>query len=100
MYVVLSHPTVNAKTLNGNETVGLRRAVTSLQQHYHDQKLLPRSAVLPHRNGVDRLAMLRDEIVHKALRVSRADIEPHLREAQLFTSAVSLQILGRDLLQS
>jgi Squalene-hopene cyclase C-terminal domain len=100
MYVILSHPTVNEKTVKDKETIGLRRAMTRLQDHYHAQKLLPRNAVLPHRNGVDRLAILRDEIVHKALRVSRPDIDSHLREAQSFTSAISLQILGRDLLQS
>lgn len=99
MYAVLEQPQINVRTMEGRQTIGLRAAMTKLQTHYQDHGLLDRSAVLPHRQGVDRLAYLRDEVAHKALRVGQSDIQAPLDVARRFVSAVALQVLGRDLLQ-
>lgn len=99
LYAVLEQPQINVRTMEGSKTIGLRAALTKLQTHYQDHGLLDRGAVLPHRQGVDRLAYVRDEVVHKALRVGRSDIDAPLDVARRFASAVALQVLGHDLLQ-
>jgi hypothetical protein len=66
--------------------------------------LLPEAGVhregdaIPEQNGIERLAYLRDQVVHKALRVSSADISAPLAAAREFVTSVAQRILGHDIL--
>ena len=98
LYAVLQQPTLNVRVLDGNRTIGLRNAIGKLQEAYQSQGIIDRGARLPERPAVDRLAYLRDEIVHKALRVSTADIADPLASTRRFISYISRRTLGYDLL--
>jgi hypothetical protein len=99
MYAVLQHPTVGVRVLERNRTIGLRPALTKLQESYQANGTIGRAARLPDQGGVDRLAYLRDEVVHKGLRVSAPDIVGPMSQSQRFIRYVSGETLGYDLLR-
>jgi hypothetical protein len=96
---VLQHPTVGVRVLERNRTIGLRPALTKLQESYQANGTIGRAARLPDQGGVDRLAYLRDEVVHKGLRVSAPDIVGPMSQSQRFIRYVSGETLGYDLLR-
>lgn len=101
LYGLLSLPKISAKIFeNPGETIGLRKALTSFQEHLYQAGTLPRGSVLPYRNELAHLAHLRNEIVHKGLAVAEADCRPLVNIACAFATKYSREYLGIDLLEA
>jgi hypothetical protein len=98
LYAVLEDPALGVKTWDGRETIGARKALTRLQEKLRERGELAKGAVLAFRSPVDRLLYLRDEIVHKGLQVSSADIADPVAGAAQFISRYSSRLTGSDLL--
>ncbi len=101
LYGLLSLPRVNVPVFErANRTIGMRRALDAFQAHLQQTGALPLGAVVDHRNELDRLAYLRDEVVHKGLVVGEAECRQLVSDARAFASRYSLQLLGGDLLET
>lgn len=88
---------MGTKVIENNRTIGLRSALGKVQNALQATGTLARGETLPQRGSVDRLAYLRDEVVHKGLAVSRADISNHIGDSKKLCSFVSTAILSEDL---
>jgi hypothetical protein len=81
---------------NGQRTIGLRSAVSKL-----DECLREATGVhLSCKSQVQMLASARDGIVHKGIVVARSTVRDHLSDAQKFLTATSQRTIGYDLLGS
>jgi hypothetical protein len=99
LYGLLSDPRINHRIFNNDgTTIGARKAITSFQTYLQDGGSLGRNALLPYRNSLDRLASLRDQVVHKGLSVGEDDCRELVADAQRFISHYSVAILGGDIL--
>jgi len=98
LYSVLSHPSVNGKIfLNRNETIGMRKALTQFQTHLQNAGEIKRGEVISYRNSLDRLAYLRDQIVHKAIGINQSECRSLVNDALKFVTKYSLMIHGFDI---
>lgn len=98
LYSALSQPSVNMKIFEKpDETIGMRKALTAFQTHLQNIGKLRRDETIPLRNSLDRLAYLRDEIVHKGIDITPTDCQPIVEDASRFTSKFSLEIFGYDI---
>jgi hypothetical protein len=67
-------------------------------QTYLQQKGIKSSEVVLSRNSLDRLAYLRDQVVHKAIDVTESECCSLIDDAASFITKYSLQIFGFDVL--
>jgi hypothetical protein len=86
------------KIFDKGQTIGLRIALSSMQTWMQQNRLLKPNQILPFSNEIQRLAYLRDEIVHKAIDVSEEDTKSSIQSAMAFASSNSKMILGFDIL--
>lgn len=99
LYGLLCQPEVGISIWKDKQdTLGLRVASRKLEGHLKEKKLLAQSAILAHRNDLDSLAYIRDQVVHKASHVSRRDAIEKIAGAHSFVSEHSRSLIGRDLL--
>jgi len=99
LYACLCDRSVNIKIfVNPNETIGMRKALTSLQGHFQRLKVLSRSQNIEYRNELDRLAYLRDQVVHKAGAVSGREAKELAQAGVRFANLQAQRIFGFDLL--
>jgi hypothetical protein len=97
LYTCLEHPTINVPIFEGSSrsrTIGLRRALNNIEESLHSIGLLSQGAPVPRRNQIDRLAYLRDEVVHKGAAVSREDARRLTDEADRFMDQLSSSLFG------
>jgi hypothetical protein len=98
LYSVLSRPDVNIKVFEKiDKTIGMRKALTQFQVYLQDKGKIKPNQVLPYRNSLDRLAYLRDEVVHKGIDITNTMCRPLIDEAVKFAAKYSLEILGFDI---
>ena len=100
LYSVLSHPSINIPVFNkkGDKTIGMKDALDQFQTYLQQKKLIkPTEAVLC-RNSLDRLAYLRNQIVHKAIDVPESECRGLINDAQRFVAKYSLQIFNFNVL--
>jgi uncharacterized protein YjhX (UPF0386 family) len=83
---------------NKTETIGFREALTSFQEQLKIKKALNPNEIIPHRNHLESLAHLRDEIIHKAADITDASARPLIEAAWQFASKYSREIFQIDLL--
>lgn len=97
LYGALSQPSINKPIFapGGQTTIGLRRALDALEDAIRSQS--QSTAPLDLRNEMDRLAWLRDQVVHKALVVDTAECREYVFHARAFIERYHGRILGRDL---
>jgi hypothetical protein len=94
LYSALTAPTINVKIFDRDETVGMKKALTLFQTHLQEKGRIPRNQVVPHRNSLDRLAYLRDQIVHKGIDVSQSECRPLIDDAAEFAGTYSVEVFG------
>ncbi len=98
LYSVLSHPSVNIKIfVTSNETIGMKKALTQFQTYLQNKGEIKRNEVIPYRNSLDRLVYLRDQVVHKAIDITRSECRPLIDDALRFAGRYSLKIFGFDI---
>ena len=100
LYSLLSYPSINVPIFDnkGINTIGMRKALNEFQGHLRKGGgIKPTEAVYCH-NSLDRLAYLRDQIVHKAIDVTESECHSLIDDASRFMSRYSLQIFGFDIL--
>ncbi len=97
LYGVLSLVTVNVRIFDGSETIGMRKALKRFQSHLQQLGRIGRNEVVLFRNDLDRLAYLRDQVVHKSIDVAESECRELVDRAMDFVSAYSAQFLGKDL---
>jgi len=98
LYSVLDDPKVNIKIFTGaNETIGMRKALIQFQTYLQDEDKIKRNEVISHRNSLDRLAYVRDQIVHKAIGVDQEECRHLVDKALRFMAKYSLEIFGFDI---
>jgi hypothetical protein len=86
------------KIFDKGQTIGLRSALSSMQTWMQQNRLLKANEILAFSNEIQRLAYLRDEIVHKAIDVSEEDTKSSIQSAMVFASRSSKAVLGFDIL--
>ena len=97
LYACLEHPTINVPIFEGNSrnrTIGLRKALSKIEESLQFNGQLSEDESVPRRNQIDRLAYLRDEVVHKGAAVSREDARRLIEEADRFMDQVSGWVFG------
>jgi hypothetical protein len=69
LYSLLSDSNVNIPVFNkkGNQTIGMREALDQFQAYLQQKKIIKATDTVFYRNSLDRLAYLRDQIVHNDL---------------------------------
>jgi hypothetical protein len=100
VYACLEHPSVNVSVFESKSrtrTIGLKSALDRLEESLRDSGRI-RGPRLPRRNHLDRLAYLRDEVVHKGASVSRNDARRLTAEVVRFTQELSETVYGFSLL--
>ncbi|MBA7495410.1 hypothetical protein ES702_05992 [subsurface metagenome] len=100
LYSVLTHPSVNIRIFerNGVNTIGMRKALVRLQDHLQEKGEIRRNEVVLYRSSLDRLAYLRDQVVHKGIDVTQSACRPLIDDALKFVAKYSVKILGVDIL--
>jgi hypothetical protein len=100
LYSILSHHDVNIPIFSpkGGMTIGMRDAIEKFQVFLQNKKIIKSGDVLSFRNSLDRLAYLRDQIVHKAINVSTSDCLPLIEDSIKFVKKYSLLIFNFDIL--
>jgi hypothetical protein len=99
LYSVLTHPSINILIFKkDNTTIGMKRALDEFEGYLKRQGSIKHNAVLSHRNSLDRLKYLRDQIVHKAIGIAESDCHPLIEDALRFTREYSLQVFSFDVL--
>lgn len=97
LYAVLSHPSVNIKVFQRpDRTIGMRSALRRFQTHLQEGDRLERNEVIPFRNSLDRLAYVRDQVVHKAIDVTGSECRPLVTDALKFARRYSIEVFGYD----
>jgi hypothetical protein len=97
LYSILSHETINVKIFKDKEkTIGYRKALIEFQNFLQNKGEIKKNEVLPYRNSLDRLAYLRDQIVHKGLIINKTESYPLIKDAQKFLSLFSLKVFNFD----
>jgi hypothetical protein len=99
LYACLQEPGVNIKILaEGNETIGFRKALTSLQTHFQSKKILKSSEIIEYRNQMDRLALRRDGVIHRAEVIAALEANELYESAVLFVNLNCKRIFNSKLL--
>jgi hypothetical protein len=97
LYSVLDHPSVNIKIFQkADETIGMRKALTRFQEYLQSKGKIKQNEVVPYRNSLDKLAYLRDQVVHKAINITQSECRPLVDNALKFAAKYSLEIFGFD----
>lgn len=96
LYSVLNH--LNIKIFERpDETIGMRKALTRFQTYLQDEGKMKRNEVVAYRNSLDRLAYLRDEVLHKCIDITGSMCHPLVDDALKFATKYSLEIFGHDI---
>lgn len=82
-----------------NQTIGMRSALTAVQGWLQQTKRLKPNEIIHHRNSLERLAHLRDEVVHKAAEITVRECRKLIDECSQFATEYSLEIYGYDYLE-
>lgn len=99
LYGLLTHPTINEEVFrNRNETIGGRSAMDKLEAHLKKAGTLKAQQQLPCRGDLDRLAHLRDEVIHKAVGIPAEECREILISLRTFVLKISAVVLGDSLL--
>jgi hypothetical protein len=100
LYSLLSHPSINVPIFDnkGINTIGMRKALNEFQEHLRKGEGIKPTEAVYCRNSLDRLAYLRDQIVHKAIDVTESECHSLIDDASRFMTRYSLQIFGFDIL--
>jgi hypothetical protein len=77
---------------------GQREALDQFQAHLQQKKIISATDTVFGRNSLDRLAYLRDQIVHKAIEVPESECQYLVKDAQEFMEKYSLEIFKFNLL--
>lgn len=98
LYSLLSHPSINVPIFmnKSDKTIGMREALREFESHV--QKAANTTQAVLNRNSLDRLAYLRDQIVHKAIDVTESECKGLVFDAQEFVEKYSLQVFHFDVL--
>jgi len=97
LYSVLVYPSVNKKIFEEpDKTIGMRKALSKLQSYLQDRGEINRDKVILYRNSLDRLAYLRDQVVHKGIDISQTECRNLIDDTLKFVSKYSLKIFGFD----
>lgn len=78
----------------GQQTVGLRQALSPFEQLAQQAGWLEAGKRLPYRQQLSDLAALRDSFIHRAGEIPRDEMEGHIRVVQRFVAAFDVQALG------
>lgn len=98
LYSVLSHPSVNIGIFEkADKTIGMRKALTAFQNYLQEKGEIRRNEVVSYRNSLDRLAYLRDQVVHKGIDITQSMCHPLIEDVLKFSAKYSLKILGYDI---
>ena len=81
-----------------NQTIGMRAALTAVQGWLQQAKLLKPNEIVHRRNSIERLAHLRDEVVHKAAEITVGECRKLIGDCAHFATEYSLEIYGYDYL--
>lgn len=99
LYSVLAHPNINIPIFKkDNTTIGMRKALDELENYLKRRGIIKHNEALSHRNSLDRLGYLRDQVVHKAVGIAESDCYPLIEDALRFTREYSLQVFSFDVL--
>ena len=96
LYACLEHPSVNVPFFEGNNrnrTIGMVNALERLEEKLRGDGRLSGQSV-PFRNSLDRIAYLRNEVVHKGASVGREDARRLSSQAERFMSEISARVFG------
>jgi hypothetical protein len=75
----------------------MRKALTKFQSDLQNSGIIKRDQVVSFRNSLDRLAYLRDQVVHKAIDITQGECRTLIDDALRFVSEYSLKIYGFDI---
>jgi hypothetical protein len=81
-----------------NQTIGMSAALTAFQEWLKKAKKLRPDEIIHYRNSVERLAHLRDEVVHKATEITVGECRNLVGECLKFAAEYSLVVYGYDFL--
>jgi len=100
LYSLLSSPNINIPIFDnkGVNTIGMRKALNKFQDHMRKIGVMKSTEALYCSNSLDRLAYLRDQVVHKAIDVTESECCSLIDDAASFITKYSLQIFGFDVL--
>lgn len=82
-----------------NQTIGMRPALTAVQNWLQQTKKLKPGEIIHRRNSLERLAHLRDEVVHKAAEITVGECRKVIDESSRFATEYSVEIYGYDFLE-
>jgi hypothetical protein len=100
LYGLLTLPQTNKPIWEKGGTIGARAALRKLEEELKTKKIIRRDEVIGRRNELDRLFDFRDQVVHKAIRVSEADARTVVNDAVEFVREQSLRELGVDIVDA
>ncbi len=93
LYSILKDPSVNVSIFDRpDKTIGMRKALIKFQKYLQQVGEIKSNEVIKYRNSLDRLAYLRDQIVHKGIDVSQKDCRDLIDDAFKFASKYSNNI--------
>jgi hypothetical protein len=100
LYSLLNHPSINIPVFNrkGDKTIGMKEALDQFQTYLQQRKIIKATEAVLCRNSLDRLAYLRDQIVHKAIDVTESECSDLINDAQGFIEKYSHQIFNFNVL--
>lgn len=98
LYGLLTQPSINADVFRTrNETIGVRKALDTLEAYLKVNGILSDQEQFPYRSDLNRLAYLRDEVVHKAVGVPAEECRELIVALRTFVRQMSLLVLGDTL---
>ncbi|MFZ5817127.1 MAG: prenyltransferase/squalene oxidase repeat-containing protein [Bacillota bacterium] len=98
LYGILTQPSINAEVFrNKDQTIGGRKALDTLEEYLKRSGILPQHDQLPCRSDLNRLAHLRDEVIHKAVGIPAEECQELLASLRTFVRQISVTILGESL---
>ncbi|WP_425400393.1 hypothetical protein [Aeoliella sp.] len=83
----------------GDETLGPREALRSLQHALIAINVIEPSATLSYRDQLSRLIRERDSVIHHASKIGREEVENGRNVASRFIGKYGVDLCGIDLLQ-
>lgn len=81
-----------------NQTIGMREGLNVFQEWLKKAKKLRPDEIIHHRNAVEGLAHMGDEIVHKATEITVEQCRKLVRECLDFATEYSREVYGYDFL--
>lgn len=96
LYSALNHLNIKIFETPG-KTIGMRKALTQFQTYLQDKGQIGRNEVVAYRNSLDRLAYLRDEVIHKGIDITESMCRPLVDDALKFATKYSVEIFGHDI---